>query len=170
MWFFTNGMCPKNNTHIYVVRTSNNKVIMACYLYCCLLHSVKLCALAARAFRLQNKKYTSLSFAWPIHEKDQRWTQNRRQKVVNRGLYICVGGLYVRAGGGWHSNLTKSPLTYSVSYFKLGGLEFCLGGLSPQKLPMAMWLEEHVGFLGFGFKSCDIPIYWWIWMLSFFLN
>ena len=35
--FTTNGMCEKNNTHMYVVRTSNNRVIMACELYCCLL-------------------------------------------------------------------------------------------------------------------------------------
>jgi len=35
--FTTNGMCVKNNTHIYVARTSNNGVIMACDLYCCLL-------------------------------------------------------------------------------------------------------------------------------------
>jgi len=37
MWFTKNGMCVKNNTHLYVVRTSNNRVIMACDLYCCLL-------------------------------------------------------------------------------------------------------------------------------------
>jgi len=24
--------------------------------------------------------------------------------------------------------------------------------------------------LWFGFKSCDVPIYWWIWVLSFFLS
>ena len=35
--FTTNGMCAKNNTHIYVARTSNNRVIVACDLYCCLL-------------------------------------------------------------------------------------------------------------------------------------
>jgi len=29
--------------------------------------------------------------------------------------------------------LTKIPLTYSVSYFNLEGLELCLGGLSPPK-------------------------------------
>jgi len=75
VWFTTNGMCAKNNIHTYVARTSNNKwswrvishdtsmwtiernyqharrVIMACDLYCC--HSVKLCALAVRAFRSQ---------------------------------------------------------------------------------------------------------------------
>jgi len=28
--------------------------------------------------------------------------------------------------------------------------------------------DEHV--LGFGFESCDIPIYWWIWIVSFLLN
>ena len=37
MRFTTNGRCAKNNTHIYVARTSNNRVIMACDLYCCLL-------------------------------------------------------------------------------------------------------------------------------------
>jgi len=36
VWFTTNGMCAKNN-NIYVSRTSNNRVIMACELYCCLL-------------------------------------------------------------------------------------------------------------------------------------
>ena len=38
--FTTNGMCAKNNIHIYVAWTSNNIidiVIMACDLYCCLL-------------------------------------------------------------------------------------------------------------------------------------
>jgi len=28
-----------------------------------------------------------------------RLRQNRRQKVANRGLYVCAGGLYVRAWG-----------------------------------------------------------------------
>ena len=36
---------------------------------CC--HSVKLWALATRAFRSQHKKYTSLSFAWPIMTRDE---------------------------------------------------------------------------------------------------
>jgi len=35
--FTTNAMCAKNTTHIYVVRTSNIRVIMACDLCCCLL-------------------------------------------------------------------------------------------------------------------------------------
>jgi len=30
-------MCAKDSTHMYVARTSNNKVIMTCELYCCLL-------------------------------------------------------------------------------------------------------------------------------------
>jgi len=25
--------------------------------------------------------------------------ENRRQKVVNKGLYVCAEGIYVRAGG-----------------------------------------------------------------------
>jgi len=35
--FTTNGMCAKNNTHIYEARTSNNRVIAARDLNCCLL-------------------------------------------------------------------------------------------------------------------------------------
>ena len=35
--FTTNGMCVKNNTPIYVARTSNNRVISSGDLYCCLL-------------------------------------------------------------------------------------------------------------------------------------
>ena len=41
-------------------------------------------------------------------------------------------------GGGLHVltlNLTKIPLVYSASYFNLGVLELCLGGLSPPKPP-----------------------------------
>jgi len=37
VWFTTNGMCAKNNTHIYVARISNNRVISSDDLYCCLL-------------------------------------------------------------------------------------------------------------------------------------
>jgi len=29
-------------------------------------------------------------------------TQNRRQKVINRGLYICAGGLYVQIRQKFH--------------------------------------------------------------------
>jgi len=46
-------------------------------------------------------------------------------------------GLYFRAWGAWHLNMTKLPLIYSVSYFNLGGLELCLGGLSPPNSPVA---------------------------------
>jgi len=49
--FSTSGMCVKNNTHMYVARTSKNGVIPWGGLSCC--YSVKLCTLAARAFRSQ---------------------------------------------------------------------------------------------------------------------
>ena len=38
--------------------------------------------------------------------------------------------------GGLTFKFEKIPLTYSVSYFKLGSLELCLGVLSPPKTPM----------------------------------
>ena len=37
----TNGMCVKNNTIMYVARTSNNRVISSGDLYCCLLPRCK---------------------------------------------------------------------------------------------------------------------------------
>jgi len=37
VWFTTNGKCVKNNTIMYVARTSNNRVISSGDLYCCLL-------------------------------------------------------------------------------------------------------------------------------------
>ena len=35
--FTMNGICVKNNTHIYAAQTSNKRVITACDLYCGLL-------------------------------------------------------------------------------------------------------------------------------------
>ena len=60
--------------------------IIACY------HSVKLCALAVRAFWSQHKKYTSLSFACLIHENGQRWTCTWPSQVKSclRGKYTAV--------------------------------------------------------------------------------
>jgi len=43
--FITNGMCAKNNTHMYMARTSTNRVISSSDLYCCLLPQCEaLCA------------------------------------------------------------------------------------------------------------------------------
>ena len=51
--------------------------------------------------------------------------QNCHEKVFNRELYICAGGL----------DILKMiiPLVYSVSYFNLGGLELCLREIGPLK-------------------------------------
>jgi len=57
------------------------------------------------------------------------------RKLSIGGLYVWAGGLNVRAWEAWHSNLTKNPLIFRVSYFNLWGLELCLGGLSPLKPP-----------------------------------
>jgi len=43
-----------------------------------------------------------------------------------KGLCVCLGGLDI-------IKLTKTRLIYSVSRFNFGGLELCLGGLSPPK-------------------------------------
>jgi len=61
--------------------------------------------------------------------------QNRRQKVVKRGVLHLCGGALRSCRGGLTFKFEKTPLTYSVSYFNLGGLELCLGGISPPKPP-----------------------------------
>jgi len=54
------------------------------------------------------------------------------------GIYVCAGGLYVRAGGGVDiQNLTKLPLTSVVSYFNLGVCGALFRGLSPPNPPVA---------------------------------
>ena len=42
------------------------------------------------------------------------------RKTSIGGIYVCVGGLNIE-------KLLKTPLTYRISYFNLGGLVFCLG-------------------------------------------
>ena len=66
-------------------------------------------------------------------EMRKGYMQNRRQKVVNRwALHLCRGALR-SCRGAWHSNLTKIPLMYSVSYFNLWGLGAVFWGLNPPK-------------------------------------
>jgi len=43
--------------------------------------------------------------------------------------------------------LTKIPLIYSVLDFNLGGLELCLGGLSPPNPPVATGLSTWNAYL-----------------------
>jgi len=75
-----------------------------------------------KIFVVQKRYKNTTLYYIPMLRKYQRPpTQNRRQKVVNRGAL--------------HSNLIKIPLIYIVSYFNLGDLELCLGGISPPKPP-----------------------------------
>jgi len=63
------------------------------------------------------------------------WYQNRRQKVVNRGvLRSCRGDLTFK--------FDKNPLTYSASYINLVGLELCLGVAKPSKAPVPTGLID----------------------------
>ena len=51
------------------------------------------------------------------------------------GFAFLRGGFGFVLGGLTLQKLTKYQLIYSVSYLSLGGLELCLGKLSPQKPP-----------------------------------
>jgi len=60
--------------------------------------------------------------------------QNRHQKVCRTvARKVFNRGAWQLCGGAWHYK--KIPLIYSVSRFNLGGLELCLGGLSPPNPP-----------------------------------
>ena len=63
-----------------------------------------------------------------FHETDG-FTQNRRQKVMNRGGFAFV------QKGAWHLTLTKVALIYNVSYFNFGGAWSFIWGDKPTKAP-----------------------------------
>jgi len=50
------------------------------------------------------------------------FTQNRSQKIFNRGLYVCPGGI----------DILKFGKNSWFVVFTLVGLKFCLGGLAHQ--------------------------------------
>ena len=51
------------------------------------------------------------------------------------GLYVCAVGAFHSSRGAWHSNFTKIPLIYGVSYLNLGEHGAFFGGISPPKPP-----------------------------------
>ena len=52
-------------------------------------------------------------------------------------MFVPWDFTFVQGQRGWHSNLTKIPLTCSVSYFNLGWLGALFGRISPPKPPVA---------------------------------
>jgi len=85
-------MCAKNNTRIYVARTSNNRVIMACDLYCCLLPQCEALRTCRLGFRSQQKWCCDQEgrARSSLHKKNVR---SGRFVVKRRGCccYLSVG-------------------------------------------------------------------------------
>jgi len=75
--------------------------------------------------------------------------QNRRPKVFNRGIWVCAGGLDTL-------KIDKSQLIYTVSCCNLGGLEPCLGRLSPQKLPHGDGTGPSVCWICWSLPNLDL--------------
>jgi len=63
--FTTNGMCAKNNTHIYMARTSKNSVLMACDLYCCLLPQSETLRTCRSGFPIATSFASFQTSVWP---------------------------------------------------------------------------------------------------------
>jgi len=70
--FTTNGMCAKNNTHIYVARTSNNRVSTTCDLYSLLAATVW--NFAHVPLELSDRNSTRRS-AWPTRLRPLSFTK-----------------------------------------------------------------------------------------------
>jgi len=138
--FNTSGMCVKNNTSIYVARTSRNKksTTWISIVACC--HSVKLCTLAARPF--QSQQSGALTGIW-------RWCQVQPSQKER-----AIGVVHGKNRGCFCNFSVGVPLKvwFLHAPYPIG----C----------MQMTRDEH----GLGFKSFDISIYWRIWMLSFLLK
>jgi len=75
-------MCTKNYTHIYVVRTSNNRVISI--VACC--HSVKLCALSDR----NNIKYGFFLPRPEVKNQVMSHLHNACFAILNIATSFCV--------------------------------------------------------------------------------
>ena len=66
-------------------------------------------------------------------------TQNRRQKVFNRGVLRICGGALCLCGGAWNSKNWQKINWFIVFHVLIwGGLELCLGRLSPPNAPVVM--------------------------------
>jgi len=70
--FTTNGICAKNNTHIYVQAIIEWLRRMISIAACC--HSVKLCALAARAFR--SHESGAVGRIWRSRQVQTSWKEH----------------------------------------------------------------------------------------------
>jgi len=82
---------------------------------------------------------------------------------------FSIEGLCNSAGGLDIIKLTKTPLIYSVSRFNLGGLELCLGGISPPKPPRGDGTGEREPhkWIGLGPRISKIwPCLWSLLNLS----
>jgi len=80
-------------------------------------------------------------------ENASSWIRNRCQTVVNRVALRLCGGTLRSCRGARHSNLTKVPLIYSVSYFNLGGIGAVFGGAKPTKAPRGdrtVWIAFNI--------------------------
>jgi len=78
-----NGTCVKNNTHIYVAQTSNNTVIMAFDLYCCLLPQGDALCIYCSGFPIATMGLGVVSEILSIagHPKYQKTDPSRSSKV-----------------------------------------------------------------------------------------
>jgi len=84
VWFTTNGMCVKNNTHIHVARTSNDRMISSGELYCCLPPQCKTLRASRSGFpiaTLVQHLYSAFFqyIVWHGSTSETAWMQ-RRQK------------------------------------------------------------------------------------------
>jgi len=93
VWFTTNGMCAKNNNTAYtnVGRTSNNRVIAARDLYCCLLPQCKASRTCCSGFPIATKWCCDQdAMVVPCETFTQRAVRSVRFVVKRRGCCCSI--------------------------------------------------------------------------------
>jgi len=96
MWFTTNGMCAKNNTHIYVARTSNDRVIAAHDLYCCLLPQCEALRTCCSGFPIATKWFCDQDMEVVPCETFTKTTCNRCCSLWTGGDVVATSPLALR--------------------------------------------------------------------------
>ena len=190
VWFTTNGMCMNNNSHIYVARTSRNRISTTCALYFCLLpqcEAMCTCGLSSpiatkwccdqeegctrcnlhkknlRLLRFIAKRRGCCSNLLVGVALKVRFTTNGMCAMSNTEIYVA-----------WTSNNRVISSGDHCCYLlpQCEVLHTCRSSflIATQEIYTSLTFtftahENDQRCTLFGFRFCDIPIYWRIWML-----
>jgi len=164
VWFTMNGMCAKNNTHIYVARTrSSNRVILSGDLYCCFLPQCEALRTCHSGFLIATKWCCHL---WQgcegrakcsLHKKN---VQSVRLVVKRRG---CCCNLSVSIVlNVWFTTNGMCTKNNTHIYMARTSSKSDLVGWSPLLFAATVWSFVHMPLWLSDCNSIINPHEWWI--------